>query len=133
MLSINETIHHMRLKGSFADEDQINEVILRVCPDACEIAMQCESHTALFRNRDLLDFETFVMFIQQLRELHERSYSDETRQLAQTYGLSEEQRATWQHNLLDLHTAFTRMAAHGVVPPVISTTCAGVVVRECGL
>lgn len=130
-LSIQETLQQLRLMGTFPSEEQVKDAICQVCPLAMHTGMTVDG--AWLLQRDILDFHSFVALVRLLNEMTDRAHAEQTRQLAYEFNLPEEDKESWQHNLVDMHQVFQRLSTPKVRPQVVSKAGASLVVRECGL
>jgi Ca2+-binding EF-hand superfamily protein len=134
MLSIQETLRQLKLMGTFPTEEQVKEAICRVRPEAAALTRSIDG--SWLNTRDILDYDGFSLLIRVLEENTERERADLLRQLILEFSMSEEERESWQHNLVETHKAFiSRVVGKGAMhgPQVVSAASAALVIRECGL
>lgn len=134
-LSIQETLREVRLMGTFPNDEQVREAIAQVAPTASQNAKSLDGSWLM--SRDILDFTGFAQLVDILKEKTECERVTQFRKLVEELSLDEEDREIFQHNLVDMNTAFSRLGrsskGHLNSVQVVSKTNAQVIIRECGL
>lgn len=103
-LSINELVMALRRMNIFPSQEQVQESIQDVVPNAAGQLYSMSGELNLDAN--VVTWEYFEALASRLEEMVERARVLRKEEICRTLGLTADQQETWKHSLTDVHDAF---------------------------